>query len=485
MPPSKIQNQKSKILHSLTIRLTALYIVGALLLVVAIALGSYLYISRYLEASLRSDLDAAAQADVQYFELAISVGGLPSDALVSNVAPRLVRLNTNRFTVRVFDPNANLLAGGPEALGIAPSSPAYNLLATDTLLLHPVFYSDPQRLYVAYPATYREETAAIIELSASRDSINRVLLLLGRVYIIALLIAAFIAALGGLWLARTVSRPIRNIAATAEQIAAGSDAGLGARVGDEVRRRDEIGALAHSLNEMADRLQALLASRNTFVSSIGHELRTPLTTLKGNIINLQDDPELSPDNLQALQVMEQETDRLTRLVEELLAFARSGGVAPAPELACRPFDLSTLVAELCAALEPRAARLGLRLTCAAPTHITVTADPDRVKQILINLLDNALKFSPAGGCIEVTVQPEGKMAVVRVADSGPGISVAQREAAFLPYERGEMARTTPGLGLGLSIARRLAEAHGGSLTLEANQPQGTAAVLRLPCQIKD
>ncbi|PZS02668.1 MAG: hypothetical protein DLM69_03795 [Candidatus Chloroheliales bacterium] len=466
--------------HSLTVRLSALYIVGAVLLVAAIAFGTYVYIGRYLDASLNADLNAAAQSDAQYFELALGSGGLPGGALVSGVAPRVAQLQTNRFNVRIFDPNGNLLAAAPERIGSAPSSAAFNLLAGDTILLHPVLYNDPNRLYTAAPVSYGGRTVAIVELSTSRDSINRVLLLLGRVYLVALLAAALLAALFGLWLARTVSRPIRHIEAVAGQIAAGSDAGLNARVEAESGRQDEIGALARSLNGMADRLSALLASRNTFVSSISHELRTPLTTLKGNIVNLQDEPGLSPANRRALTVMEQETDRLTRLVEELLAFARSGGIAPSEALARRPLDLVALAHELCAALEPRATRLGLQLSCAAPAAVTVNADPDRVKQILINLLDNALKFTPPGGCITISVQREDSVALVRVADSGPGITSTQREAAFLPYERGATARSTPGLGLGLSIARRLAEAHGGSLSLESNQPHGTVAVLCLP-----
>ena len=467
-------------LHSLTLRLSALYVFGAVLLVAALALGTYIYIGRYLDASLNTDLDAAAQADVQYFELALGSGNLPSAALVSGIAPRIVQLPNNRYTVRVFDPNANLLAAGPDNIGAAPSGAAFNLLAADTILLHPVLYNDPSRLYAAYAVSYRSQTVAIVELSASRDSINRVLGSLARVFIIGLFIAALIAALLGLWLARTVSRPIRNLEAAAEQIAAGSDAGLAARVGTEAQRRDEIGALARSLNGMADRLSALIASRNTFVSSIGHELRTPLTTLKGNIINLQDEPSLSDENLRALTVMEQETDRLTRLVEELLTFARSGGIVPAEALTRRPLDLAALVRELCTALEPRAARLGLQLVCAAPNAVTINADPDRVKQILINLLDNALKFTLPGGSITISVRREANNAIVRVADNGPGMTAVQRESAFLPYERGEAARAIPGLGLGLSIARRLAEAHGGSLTLEPNKPKGTIAVLCLP-----
>ncbi len=467
-------------LHSLTLRLSALYVVGAVLLIAALALGTYIYIGRYLDSSLNADLDSAAQADVQYFELALGSGNLPSAALVSGIAPRMVQLQNNRYTVRIFDPNANLLAAGPDNIGAAPSGAAFNLLAADTILLHPLLYNDPSRFYVAYPVSYHSQAVAIVELSANRDSINRVLVPLARVFIIGLFIAALIAALLGLWLARTVSRPIRNLETAAEQIAAGSDAGLNARVGTEAGRRDEIGALARSLNGMADRLSALLASRNTFVSSIGHELRTPLTTLKGNIINLQDEPGLSAENLQALTVMEQETDRLTRLVEELLAFARSGGIVPVEALTRRPFDLSALARELCAALEPRAVRLGLLITCIAPAAITVHADPDRVKQILINLLDNALKFTPPGGKISISVRHEASDAIVLLADSGPGMSAAQRESVFLPYERGEAARAIPGLGLGLSIARRLAEAHGGSLTLEPNQPHGTVAVLRLP-----
>lgn len=467
-------------LHSLSVRISALYIVGALLLVVAIAIGSYVVVGRSLTANLRDELNAAAQAERQYFELALS-GGLAPDALVGSVAPRIVRQASSRFAVRIYDPNATLLATNAPEIGGVPSNAAFNLLSPNTILLHPLFYDDVKRLYAAVPVQSAGRTLAIIELSSSRSGIDQVLTLLGRIYLFALAVAGLLAILGGLWLARLVTRPIRNIQAVAGQIATGSAVGLRTRVGKEVERRDEIGALANSLNEMAQRLDELIASRNTFVSTIGHELRTPLTTLKGNIINLQDELGISPDNLRALTVMEQETDRLHRLVEELLDFARSGGIIQAQLLDLQPLDLAALATDTCTALQPRAARLGLQLDCPhAAAPILVQADRDRLKQVLVNLLDNALKFTPPGGCVSVSVAADVGVAVLEVADSGPGIPVAQREAAFIPYQRGEAARDKPGLGLGLAIARQLAVAHGATLTLQANHPHGTLAVLRLP-----
>jgi signal transduction histidine kinase/HAMP domain-containing protein len=239
------------------------------------------------------------------------------------------------------------------------------------------------------------------------------------------------------------------------------------------------------------RLKALEQARTRFFRSISHDLRTPLTTIRGMLENMQD---VAPPAQQAtLTTIEDETARLARLVEELLHPPDNGMLLPTER---RPINLDVLAREICDLQQGRARRAGITLTCTVlDSPPPVYGDRDRLKQALLNLLDNALRFTPAGGTVVIevtTAQPSSSTSAsairLSVADNGPGIPAELRERIWERGVRGvdlgypDMDGEQRGAGLGLAIVREIVTAHGGQVRVDAHAPRGARFVLELPSQ---
>jgi signal transduction histidine kinase len=290
-----------------------------------------------------------------------------------------------------------------------------------------------------------------------------------------------IAAFGIGWiLAGTALRPINQITQTAQTIGAERD--FDRRV-DYTGPNDEIGQLATTFNAMLTELQAgyrqveqtLLAQRR-FVADASHELRTPLTTLRGNIGLLQREPPISLEDRKAvLADMVLECERLIRLVHNLLALARSDAGRP---LRSEPVLIKPLVEEVC-----RQARLldpTRQIHCETLLDARVKGDPDALKQVLLVLLDNALKFTPPQGRIEFSVRANNGNVDINVCDTGPGIGADVLPHIFERFYRIDTSRTGGGAGLGLSIAKSLIEAQHGRIAVESQEGAGSTFTITLP-----
>ncbi len=284
------------------------------------------------------------------------------------------------------------------------------------------------------------------------------------------LLALASAGLVGWLLARGLARPLRRLGRVADAIAGGDTT---ARSGDS--SRDEIGQLAARLNAMADELQTrisevqLLAdSRQQFYRAVSHELRTPLTSIIGTAENLDDDA--LPQQREALDTLQSEARRLQRLVEELLNPRQDG---PAPLRRRRTVDLGALAVEAGRVMQPRAERAAITVEVAAEHGLVLSGDPDRLKQALLNLIDNAITWTAPGGRVTVDARRDGDHAVLVVRDTGAGVAPELREQV---WERGFSANG--GQGIGLALVREIAEAHGGAAAL-LDGPGGVVEV-RLP-----
>ncbi len=261
-------------------------------------------------------------------------------------------------------------------------------------------------------------------------------------FALAAVLALGLAALLG----ARLTRPIRSLALTADAFGRGDFA-----VRSGVRREDEIGQLAAAFDRMAGAVQQLDRLKDDFVSHVSHELRTPLTSAKMTLANVQEGL-AGPETLGRVQG---DLDRLIRMVNELLDVARiDAGVA----LEKRPTDLGALARAAVETLRPLA-KVGLEVR---GDGATVEADPARLQQVLLNLVDNALKYAKS----RVDVEIDGR--TIRVSDDGPGVAPEHREAIFRRFAKIETGPKPPGAGLGLSIARKIAELHGGSLVCEGN-----------------
>jgi heavy metal sensor kinase len=288
-------------------------------------------------------------------------------------------------------------------------------------------------------------------------------------------VALLATAAGGWWLARRAMQPIDRMISTAEAIGPA-----------ELRERlavpasgDEVAHLATTLNTMLDRIQAGVAEQQRLVADTSHELRTPLAVMRTNIdVSLRSD-ELSPAAREVLESNREEVDRMIATVENLLTRARRD--ARALRLACELVDLYALVAQAVQRLDTLARRHGVILSVEG-SPATVRGDAEHLAHALRNLIDNAIKFSPAGGHVTVRTWRTRQEAGVTVEDEGPGIPDELLERVFDRFFRVDPSRTrtTGGSGLGLAIARELVVAHGGRIAVAPRRPHGSAFTIALP-----
>jgi two-component system, OmpR family, sensor histidine kinase MprB len=277
---------------------------------------------------------------------------------------------------------------------------------------------------------------------------------------IGIALAAGLAAL----VATAALRPVRRLTAAAENVAATGS--LTERV--EVTSNDELGRLATQFNAMLTALESSVGAQRRLVADASHELRTPLTAVRTNIDLLREGKLPAEEERHALEESSVELDALTRLVSDLVELARG----EERKLRLEDVQLDDLVAASVERAQARAPQVTF-VTALSPTQ--VTADPVLLERAVSNLLDNAVKYSPDGAPIEVSVRG----GEVIVADHGPGIADEDLPRVFDRFYRAATARSKPGAGLGLAIVREAAEAHGGRATAESS-PSGARFRLTLP-----
>ena len=299
-----------------------------------------------------------------------------------------------------------------------------------------------------------------------------------------LLLGGALAAGGALAMARLLAlgltRPLREMARAAGTMARGD---YGTRVSAD--SRDEVGKLAAAFNRMAAELEQVERLRRDLVANVSHELKTPISALRAHLENLLDGVE-RPDP-ETLQIMLQQSERLSRLVEQLLDLSRlESGDVP---MDLQPVALAPLVDQVVGEVEVAAA--GRNASVPRPENLVpadlprVMADAERVHQVLYNLLDNAMRFTPPAGSVRVAACVVGDRCEVTVTDTGPGIPAEHLPFVFERFYRADAARArgsrgTGGTGIGLAIVRSVVEAHGGSVRAESGPGTGSAFTFDLP-----
>jgi signal transduction histidine kinase len=335
-------------------------------------------------------------------------------------------------------------------------------------------------MYVAVPISVDRQVVGAVHLSQSMSDLLTVIYDLRWRLVISAGVAAVVASVAGLLLSRALTRPIRQLTLAADEVARGN---LERQV--PVRSADEIGRLGQAFNRMVAQLRATERMRTDFVSNVSHELRTPLTAIKGLVETLRDgavDDREVRDRF--LTTVEDETDRLIRLVNDLLVLSKAD--SHALKLKREPLDVRDLIDRSICKLAPQLEEKGILVEASASDGPQlILADADRIEQVLVNLLDNAIKYSPEGGRITVAIDDEGQaleMVSVAVGDEGVGIPAEDLPRVFERFYRVDRARARDGggSGLGLSIAKAIVEAHGGDITLRSEEGQGTTVRFTLP-----
>jgi heavy metal sensor kinase len=323
---------------------------------------------------------------------------------------------------------------------------------------------------LAVPA---DQPAALF-VARSTQGIDAAMHALLRTLMLAIPLTLLIAGGGGIFLAGRVLRPVEQIASAAREI---EENDLGRRI--EVHTKDELGSLATTLNDMIERLETAFERQKQFTGDASHELRTPLAVIEAEA-TLALSRERNPDEYRAsLATVVREAEHMSCIIDQLLELARAD--AGRARLAVDDVMLSALLQELSAASQETCAARHLSLTTDISTDVTVNGDGAMLKLLFQNLIANAIRYTPDGGSISVSLVHEGNEAVARISDTGIGIPANDLLHIFDRFYRVDKARSRAegGSGLGLSICKQIVELHGGSISVASEVGRGSAFTVRL------
>ncbi len=344
-------------------------------------------------------------------------------------------------------------------------------------------------LVYSTPLTFNDVTVAAVQVVRPLSTAQAALSQVSRYLIIGTGLSLVVAALVGALLARRELLPLAAITRTAGRISRARDLDLRLTIQDP---ESEIGELAATFNEMLDRIQSLFQGQERLIADVSHELRTPLTTIQGNMELLQrmggtgdtlTGPRLETYR-QIVQEVEDEATRMTKMVNDLLLLAQAdSGVL---KLQIEPVEMDTLLLDIYRlarrVAEHKKGPGALDIRLGTEDQALVLGDSARLRQVLLNLVDNAIKYTPAGGTITLGLTNSDGWVRVVVHDTGIGINAEQQQHIFDRFYRADKARSREegGSGLGLSIVSWLAQAHNGRVTVESVPQQGSTFTLWLP-----
>lgn len=454
-------------LNSLRLRLTAWYLMFFTVLLTAFAGFFYALLARHLEHRLHVQLLSQANmaASVLGAELREWNGSARPAAFeaMSEMGPKDV-------DIALFD-GSELLAA---STGSAPEVRTVEVYA-NAVPHEPVFLTIAVgKRAVLVPVPYNGHKYVVLA-AASLASTTAQLHELATLLFAALPLGIIAAGAGGLMLAGRGLKPLVTMAGQTQQI---SDKNLHDRL-QVAGAPSELATLAGSFNALLERLDQSFETMRRFAADASHELRTPLAVIRGEADVALSKPRSPAEYRETLEVVRDEARRLSRLVEDLLHLARADAGRSLPDI--NELCLDELLADCCRSVRERATGKRIELVCRAPVHVIFRGDQSLLRRLVMNLLDNAIRYTPDGGAVSVVLEDEGAGVRIVVSDTGVGIPPECTEHVFDRFYRANQARSREDgeFGLGLSIARWIAEAHRGTLELSQTSELGSTFTVSL------
>ena len=453
-------------IKSFRLRLTAWYLAFFSLLFLIFSVFLYGVLSRALEKRLDESLAAQAVTTAGLFqdELEEMHGDAPLAA--ANVVSDM---RVPDGAIAVFEKTRLLAAGGP-----VPARQLEGIAAAPAGMIG-VSYGK----YGARAAVHRLATSGrdfLIVALAPRDSIAAELGVVRRSLFFALPLLVALAGLGGYVLASRSLAPLGWMAEQAHKI---TDSNLDARleIGDAAQ---ELAVLAASFNALLSRLDRSFESMRRFVADASHELRTPISVIRGEADVALSHQRSAAEYQETLAIILDESRRLSRLVDDLLNMARAD--AGRVRLQVQEFYLNDLLAECCRAAQTLAGARRIDLECRPGDDVAFRGDEELLRRLVMNLLDNAIRYTPPGGKVSAALEQEGTHLRIRVSDTGVGIAADAAPHVFERFYRADKARSRQdgGFGLGLSIVKWIAESHNGDVVLASRPGSGSTFTVSLP-----
>ena len=334
-------------------------------------------------------------------------------------------------------------------------------------------YDEYNVMIIAYPLRADQQIVGVLRFITSLREVHGNIIRISLIFLTIGMVVIIIASVISVFLSRSIINPIKEVTSAAEKMALGNYKIRSLKINE-----DEIGKLSDTLNHMADEILKKDQLKNEFISSVSHELRTPLTAIKGWANLLNNGEHRDPKTIgEGLNIIEKESERLTTMVEELLDFSKfvSGNITLNKE----ETEIDDLIMYIEKYMTPRAFREDIHFTAKAEGNIPkLLLDPNRIKQVLINLLDNAFKFNHRGGQVELYATCEDKHLYVTIMDNGCGISQEELPKIKEKFYKGKNSKSRNGIGL--SICDEIMKLHGGALEINSQLGHGTSVIMVLP-----
>lgn len=462
--------------RSIRFRLTVWY--AGLLAGLLVLFGASVYVGlgQYLKRTLTDSLTKEARQIGETLLVNISLSGeaYVVDEIKEHLAPEI-----NGVFVRVTRADGSTLytSGLPRDGSFDPGNvTAAHGDSTEASSRVERLPDGAELIVSAVPFASRDGRRFLIEAGAPLKQSESVLHGLLLTFAVGLPLVVAVAIVGGYMLMKRALTPVGEITSTAEHI---TSRNLTERL-PVPKTGDELEALSTALNRMIARIEHSFRHVNRFSADASHELRTPLTVLRGELEAIAQRSDLAPDVRETIGSALEETERLSKIVESLLAISRLD--AGEALMTRERFDLTELVTDTADQMRLLAEDKQIALKCAATGRVEVEGDQGRVKQVVVNLVDNAIKYTREGGKVEISVGVINGSAVLEVTDSGVGIPSEAISHVFERFYRVDRARSRQmgGAGLGLSIVKSICAAHQGRVSVESSEGKGSRFTVELP-----
>ena len=457
----------------LSTRLMLYYLTATLLSLALVGFAILKAIEHYGMETVEQQLKTQSDSASVYVAQSLLLEKLGPQELAA-IAPRLTgNLSAGSREVRIYDEQLQLLSAAVDGVQqtVQVEKPFTDTL-TAALKGNYAYGIHNSDVYFASPVELQGAVIGVLEFVYPLHFLNQILTATQKVLYAGAVVFGMLITILSIYIARKVVKPIKQLVEVTQRFARRDFTPV------HLPRNDEIGQLSRSFSEMGSQLQDYIQRQRQFVANVSHELRTPLTAIKGYSEYLTDEVKGRADLEKAVYHLNNESTRLAKLVNELLFLSRMD--ARREPFYFSRLDFSSLVQETLEKLQVRTLKYEVRLQADLQPNLYIWADEEKITQALMNLLDNAIKYSPPRGSVEIELYLEGTRGILAIMDRGMGIPAEDLHKIFERFYRSANTKAIGGTGLGLAITREIITAHKGSLDV-ANRPGGgTVVKITLP-----
>ncbi len=462
--------------HSIKLRFTLWYLMILGVLLVSLSFGVYYYVSRSLYQNLDDTLRLRA---IQIQTIPGALASIREGAFEEKVGEVvLLYVYSGNQLVTISRRTGDIpLEPVPVESALAGQSAFKTVHTAEGQVLRLYITAFPPSGGASMPGRPRgiDLSNTVLAVGHPTKEIENALHSLVNTLLVAVPLTMVVAGAGGIFLARRALKPVDDIARTALEI---EEKDLSRRI--PVKTKDELGRLAATLNQMIERLERAFKRQREFTGDASHELRTPLSVIQAEASLALQKERSAEEYRESLATISEEAKHMGMIIEELLTLARAD--SGTEKLVFETVDLGELLHSLASDGEVLSHEKGLVFHAGPFPSIEIKGDRAKLRQLFLNLMDNAIKYTPPGGTVSISMEPGKDSVVVTVRDTGIGIPAEHLPHIFERFYRVDKARSRAegGAGLGLAIAKHIAQAHGGTISVESEVGKGSAFYVHLP-----